>query len=62
MRLPKQMRLEGVEVLVRRRGKTLVLTPIEESAGWGDFWNRLKALKHPVKRHTTRGHEKRRPL
>jgi virulence-associated protein VagC len=62
VRLPKQMRLEGVEVLVRRRGKTLVLTPIEEPAGWGDFWERLHPLKQPVKRHPTRTHEKRRPL
>ncbi len=62
VRLPKQMRLESGEVLVRRRGKTLVLTPIDEPAGWGDFWDRLQPLKHPVKRHPTRGHEKRRPL
>ena len=60
VRLPKKMRLPGVEVHVRRRGKTLVLTPIEEPAGWGDFWERLQPLKAPMRRHPTRGHEKRR--
>ena len=62
VRLPKEMRLPEGEVYVRRRGKTLVLAPIDQPAGWGDFWERLLPLKRPVRRHATRGSDKRRAL
>jgi antitoxin VapB len=53
IRLPKTMRLPGTEVRIMRRGKTLVLSPIAEGEGWGDFWERLLPLAELVKRHAT---------
>ncbi|MEW5740278.1 MAG: AbrB/MazE/SpoVT family DNA-binding domain-containing protein [Myxococcota bacterium] len=62
VRLPKAMRLEGTEVLVQRKGNTLVLEPIPEGDDWTGFWDRLVPLKHPIKRLPTRPAEKRREV
>jgi virulence-associated protein VagC len=62
IRLPKTMRLPGSEVRITRRGKTLVLSPIAEGEGWGDFWERLLPLAAPVRRHATRAADRREPL
>ena len=44
VRLPKEFRLPGAEVLVRRDGDRLVLEPIG-AKGWPvGFWDRLDAL------------------
>lgn len=62
VRLPKAMRIEGVEVVVRRRGATIVLEPLPEGDAWGGFWDRLLPLAHPVRRHATRAVEKRKRI
>ena len=61
VRLPKALRVEGSDVLVRRRGRTIVIEPAPED-GWGDFWDRLLVLREPVSRHRTRPVERRKPL
>src|SRR5262245_59500804 len=44
VRLPKEFRLPGAEVLVRRDGACLVLEPID-TKGWPvDLWKRLDEL------------------
>lgn len=62
VRLPKAMRLPSGEVLIRRRGKTLVIEPILAADDWTGFWDSLLPLKYPVKRARTRPAEKRKPL
>ena len=62
VRLPKAMRIEGVEVVVRRRGETIVLEPLPEADDWAGFWERLLPLKHAVRRHETRAVEKRKRI
>jgi antitoxin VapB len=61
VRLPKALRLEGTEVLIRRRGRTIVIEPLSEE-GWGDFWDRLVPLRDPVKRGNAGRAERRKPL
>jgi antitoxin VapB len=61
VRLPKALRVEGSDVLVRRRGRTIVIEPAGEQ-GWGDFWDRLFDLREPVRRHPTKRVERRKPL
>jgi hypothetical protein len=55
------MRLEGSEVLLRRRGRTIVIEPVSED-GWDDFWDRLLPLTDPIKRWKTRPVERRKAL
>ena len=44
VRLPKEMRFEGVrEVRVRREGKKVILEPVEESS-WEEWWKSWRAL------------------
>ncbi len=44
VRLPKEFRFEGNEVLVRREGEAVVLEPVPKR-GWPDgFWKRLDEL------------------
>ena len=44
VRLPKEFRFEGDEVLVRREGEAVVLEPLPRR-DWPDgFWNRLDEL------------------
>lgn len=59
LRLPKEMRLPGSEAIVRRRGRALIVEPIEQRDEWGDFWDRLLPLKHKMRRYKTRSAEKR---
>jgi len=48
VRLPKEFRLPGEEVLVRRDGACLVLEPID-ARGWPlDLWKRLDALAQGI--------------
>jgi virulence-associated protein VagC len=62
VRLPKAMRLQGVEVVVHRRGTALVLEPIDEADDWGSFWERLLPLEHRVARGKNRPEKKRAPI
>jgi len=50
VRLPKQFRVEGAEVVVRRKGRTLVLEPLPEDDDWEGFWESLKPLNPSFKR------------
>jgi antitoxin VapB len=61
VRLPKALRVESSDVLIRRRGRSIVIDPAPEDA-WGDFWDRLLTLRHPVKRHKSKSAERRKPL
>jgi antitoxin VapB len=54
VRLPKAMRMEGGEVKIRRRGRTLIVEPLEVADEWGDFWDRLEPLRSPLRRWKTR--------
>jgi virulence-associated protein VagC len=62
IRVPKALRLETLEVKVERRGKSLLISPVQDDAAWGSFWDRLLPLKEPVKRWKTRPGEKRKAL
>jgi virulence-associated protein VagC len=62
VRLPKAMRLSTSEVTIERRGKNLLIVPVEEGDGWGGFWDRLLPLKAKVRRHKTAQAERRKPL
>ncbi len=45
VRLPKEFRFEGDEVLVRREGETVVLEPVS-NAKWPDgYWARIDRLR-----------------
>jgi antitoxin VapB len=61
VRVPRDMRLEGTEVLIQKRGSSLVIEPIDTD-DWGDFWERLEPLARPLERGKTRAAERRRPL
>ena len=44
VRLPKELRFEGVkEVRVHREGRTVILEPVEEFS-WEDWWKSWQAL------------------
>jgi antitoxin VapB len=62
VRLPKAMRLAHREVIVRQRGRTLVLEPLPAGDDWEGFWDQLLPLSRPVRRWNTRKAERRRPL
>jgi antitoxin VapB len=62
VRLPKEMRLKGSEVVISRRGAALVLEAIPEGDNWEGFWERLQALPAPLRRWSTRSVERRRPI
>jgi antitoxin VapB len=62
VRLPKAMRLPGKQVLVRRRGKAVILEPLPEVDDWSGFWDRLVPLARPIRRGKTRPAEQRAPL
>ncbi len=62
VRLPKECRLPGVEVLVHRSGRKLVLEPLPEADDWAGFWEQLKPLEEPIRRGKSRPHERRKPL
>ena len=62
VRLPKEMRLDESEVIVRKRGSQLVLEPVPEGDDWTGFWDRLLPLRSKVKRWPTRRAERRKKL
>ena len=62
VRLPKALRLESSEVVIRRDGRRLVLEPQPEQEGWSGFWDRLLPLRAPLVRHPTRAVEKRKAI
>lgn len=62
VRLPKDVRLPGDEVIVHRRGKNLTLEPVPEGDDWVGFWDRLLPLKHRVRRWPAGRTERRKPL
>jgi len=62
VRVPKALRLPDGEVTVERRGKGLLIVPVEQKDDWTGFWDRLLRSRSPVKRWKTRPVEKRKPL
>lgn len=62
VRLPKEMRLPGQDVVVRRRGRTLVIEPVDVADDRSAFWESLLPLEPPIRRHKTRSAEKRRAV
>jgi virulence-associated protein VagC len=62
VRLPKAMRLPGKQVLVRRRGRAVILEPLPEADGWTGFWDRILPLARPIRRGKTRPAERRASL
>jgi virulence-associated protein VagC len=54
VRLPKAMRLPGKQVIVRRRGATVILEPLPDEDNWDGFW--------PIRHGKTRAAERRRAL
>jgi virulence-associated protein VagC len=62
VRLPKAMRLDGDEVIVRRHGKALLLEPIPVGDDWDGFWDRLVPLASRVRRWKPRPAERRKAL
>jgi hypothetical protein len=56
------MRLRAEEVTIERRGKGLLVLPVDDGDGWGGFWDRLLTVKGGVVRHKTRRVERRKPL
>jgi virulence-associated protein VagC len=62
VRLPKAMRLPGKQVIVRRRGKAVILEPLPEADDWTGFWERILPLARPIRRGKTRPAERRAPL
>lgn len=62
VRLPKAMRLPGKQVIVRRRGKAVILEPLPEADDWTGFWEQILPLARPIRRGKTRRAERRAPL
>ncbi|MGH8953059.1 MAG: antitoxin [Acidimicrobiia bacterium] len=46
VRLPKDFRFEGKEVLIRREGEAVVLEPIPKKTWPKGYWDRIDALSH----------------
>jgi virulence-associated protein VagC len=62
LRIPKEMRLAGTEVMIRKQGNALVVEAIPEEDDWEGFWDDLLPLARPVRRHAALPVEKRKPL
>ncbi len=45
VRLPKEFRFEGDEVLIRKEGKSVILEPISKSEWPNNFWNNFTSDK-----------------
>jgi antitoxin VapB len=43
VRLPKEFRFEGKEVVIRKQGDTVVLTPVDRD--WAAFWEEIDRLR-----------------
>jgi hypothetical protein len=52
----------SLEAKVERRGKSLLISPVQDNEDWGGFRDRLLSLREPVKRSETRPAEKRKAL
>lgn len=46
VRLPKEFRFPGTEVLVRREGEAVILEPIVRKAWPRGYWERLREMRH----------------
>lgn len=44
VRLPKEFRLAGDEVLIRREGDSVILEPIKQGAWPRGYWKRLQEI------------------
>jgi antitoxin VapB len=45
VRLPKEFRFEGDEVLIRRKGDAVILEPLRRRRSWPrGYWDRLREL------------------
>jgi virulence-associated protein VagC len=62
VRVPKALRLPEGEVTIERRGKGLLIVPVEQGDDWAGFWDQLLRLKSKVRRYKTRPAERRKPL
>lgn len=56
------MSLPGKQVIVRRRGKAVILEPLPEADDWTGFWEQILPLARPIRRGKTRRAERRAPL
>ena len=45
VRLPKEFRFSGDEVLVRREGEAIILEPIKRKAWPRGYWERLREMR-----------------
>jgi antitoxin VapB len=43
VRLPKEFRFDGQEVMIRKEGDTVILTPVERD--WTAFWAKIDRLR-----------------
>jgi len=48
VRLPKEFRFPGDEVLVRREGEAVILEPIKRKAWPRGYWERLREMRPPA--------------
>lgn len=64
VRLPKTMRLPGSEVVVSRKGQTIVISPAEDQDSWDGFWDAFEPAKDrdAIRRWPTAPAEQRSPL
>ena len=64
VRLPKTMRLPGSEVMVSRKGNTIVISATDDQDSWEGFWDAFEPLEEPgaIRRWPTGPTEVREPL
>lgn len=62
VRIPRELRLPGTEVKIRRHGNVLEIEPVATTDDWNGFWDRLVPLKAPVKRWKPRAADKRKAI
>jgi virulence-associated protein VagC len=46
VRLPKEFRFSGDQVLVRREGEAVILEPVKRKAWPRGYWERLREMHH----------------
>jgi len=46
VRLPKEFRLPGDEVRIRREGDAVILEPLQRKAWPRGYWERLREMRH----------------
>jgi virulence-associated protein VagC len=62
VRLPREFRVDGTEVVIRRSGRRLVLEPLPAQKGWSGFWDGLVRLRTKIERGRVGAAEVRRRL